>query len=154
MPGQKVLLPYNFTVYDERALDFVIRILSSSKDAEITLFNAYTPAPEIDLNGSPIMDKLKGNLTYLSQKITEQENWLKQAKQRLIEKGFAEDRISYVFKPRKKDIPSEIIDLALSGHYDLIVISRKPGKVTRFFTGSVLNKVASALKDTVLCLVT
>jgi len=54
MPGQKVLLPYNFTVYDERALDFVIRILSSSKDAEITLFNAYTPAPEIDLNGSPL----------------------------------------------------------------------------------------------------
>jgi predicted O-methyltransferase YrrM len=100
------------------------------------------------------MDKLKGNLTYLSQRIREQEEGLKVAKRNLLENGFSEDQIHYVFKPRNKDIAGEIIDLALSGRYDLIVINRKPGKVTRFFTGSVLNKVASALKDTTICLVT
>ncbi|MBW2063714.1 MAG: universal stress protein [Deltaproteobacteria bacterium] len=154
MPGQRVLLPYNFTTYDERALEFVIRTFSTLEEVEVTLFNAYTPLPEVDLNGSPVMDKLKSNLTYLSQKIKEQENWLKLAKQRLVEKGFSEDQVKCIFKPRKKDISSEIIDLVASGGYDLIVINRKPGKVTRFFTGSVLNKVASALKDTVICLVT
>lgn len=154
MASQKILLPYNFTNYDQKALDFVIRTFAHLKDVEVTLFNTYTAVPEIETTDSPIMDKLKGNLTYLSQRIREQEEGLKVAKGNLLENGFSENQIRYVFKPRKKDIAGEIIDLALSGRYDLLVINRKPGKVTRFFTGSVLNKVASALKDTTICLVT
>ncbi len=154
MASQKILLPYNFTNYDQKALDFVIRTFAHLEDVEVTLFNSYTSVPEVKANDSPIMDKLKGNLTYLSQRIREQEEGLKVAKRNLLENGFSEDQIHYVFKPRNKDIAGEIIDLALSGRYDLIVINRKPGKVTRFFTGSVLNKVASALKDTTICLVT
>jgi hypothetical protein len=154
MASQRILLPYNFTNYDQKALDFVIRTFAHVEDVEVTLFNSYTSVPEIKTNDSPSMDKLKGNLTYLSQRIREQEEGLKVAKRNLLENGFSEDQIHYVFKPRNKDIAGEIIDLALSGRYDLIVINRKPGKVTRFFTGSVLNKVASALKDTTICLVT
>jgi len=154
MATQKVLLPYNFTNFDQKALDFVIRTFAHLKDVEITLFNAYTPVPDIQTGDSPIMDKLRNNLTYLSQRIREQEEALKVAKRNLLENGFSENQIHYVFKPRNKDIAGEIIDLALNGHYDLIVINRKPGKVTRFFTGSVLNKVASALKDATICVVT
>jgi hypothetical protein len=154
MATQKILLPYNFTIYDQKALNFVIRTFAHVEDVEVTLFNSYTSVPEIKTNDSPIMDKLKGNLTYLSQRIREQEEGLRVAKRNLLENGFSEDQIHYVFKPRNKDIAGEIVDLALSGRYDLIVINRKPGKVTRFFTGSVLNKVASALKDTTICLVT
>ena len=154
MAGQKILLPYNFTGYDQKALDFVIRTFAKVKDVEITLFNSYTPAPEIEQTDSPIMDKLRGNMTYLSQRIHEQEEGLKVAKRNLLENGFSEDQIHYVFKPRSKDISGEIIDLAINGQYDLVVINRKPGKVTRFFTGSVLHKVASALKNVTICLVT
>jgi hypothetical protein len=154
MASQRILLPYNFTNFDQKALDFVIRTFADLKDVEVTLFNSYTSVPKIKTNDSPIMDKLKGNLSYFSQRIREQEEGLKVAKRNLLENGFSEDQIHYVFKPRNKDIAGEIVDLALSGHYDLIVINRKPGKVTRFFTGSVLNKVASALKDTTICLVT
>ena len=154
MASQKILMPYNFTSYDQKALDFVIRTFAHVKDVEITLFNSYTAVPEIGQTDNAVMDKLRGNLTYLSQRIHEQEEGLKVAKHNLLENGFSEDQIHYVFKPRNKDIAGEIIDLALNGHYDLIVINRKPGKVTRFFTGSVLNKVASALKDATICLVT
>ncbi len=154
MASQKVLLPYNFTNYDQKALDFVIRTFVHVKDIEVTLFNAYTPVPEIETSDSPIMDKLRGNLTYLSQRIREQEEGLRVAKQNLLENGFSENQVHYVFKPRNKDIAGEIIDQALNGHHDILVINRKPGKVTRFFTGSVLNKVASALKDVTICLVT
>jgi hypothetical protein len=154
MASQKILLPYNFTNYDQKALDFVIRTFVHVEDVEVTLFNSYTSVPELKTNDSPVMDKLKGNLTYLSQRIREQEEGLKVAKRNLLENGFSDDQIHYVFKPRNKDIAGEIIDLALSGRYDLIVINRKPGKITRFFTGSVLNKVASVLKDTTICLVT
>lgn len=154
MASQKILLPYNFTSYDQKALDFVVRTFAQVKDVEITLFNSYTAVPEIEQTDSPLMDKLRGNMTYLSQRIHEQEEGLKVAKRNLLENGFSEDQIHYVFKPRRKDISGEIIDLALNGQYNLVVINRKPGKVTRFFTGSVLNKVASALKNVTICLVT
>lgn len=154
MASQKVLLPYNFTSYDQKALDFVIRSFAPLKDVEVTLFHTYIPVLEIGRSDSPIMDKLRGNLSYLSQRIHEQEEALKVAKLNLLENGFSEKQVHYIFRPRNKDVASEIIDLALSGHYDLIVINHKPGKITRFFTGSIFNKVVSALKDITICVVT
>ncbi len=49
MASEKILLPYNFTGYHQRALDFVIRTFSHLKDVEVTLFHTYTPVPEIDM---------------------------------------------------------------------------------------------------------
>jgi len=49
MASEKILLPYNFTGYDQRALDFVIRTFSHLKDVEVTLFHTDTPVPEIDM---------------------------------------------------------------------------------------------------------
>ncbi len=76
------------------------------------------------------------------------------AKKNLLENGFSEEQIRYIFTPRKRDIAGEIVDLASNGRYDVVVINRKPGKITRFFTGSVFNKVASSLRDKTICLVT
>ncbi|MBW1848058.1 MAG: universal stress protein [Deltaproteobacteria bacterium] len=154
MTGERILLPYNFTNGDQKALDFVVRMFAHLEDVSITLFYAYTPMPNIRMNDNTVMDKLKENLNYLSQKIKEQEVGLSAAKQNLIENGFSEDRIHYIFKPRKKDVAVEIIDLASSGNHDMIVMNRKPGKATRFFTGSVFNKVVSSLKNKTVCLVT
>ena len=154
MPSQKVLLPYNFTIYDQKALDFVVRTFGHLKEVEIILFHTYTPVPQIEMNESPIMDKLKGSLNYLSQRILENETGLKVAKQNLLDNGFLESQVRYIFKPRSKDVAREIIDYVSSGQVDLIVINRKPGKVTRLFTGSVLNKLASALSNVTICLVT
>jgi hypothetical protein len=154
MAVRRILLPYNFTNSDQRALDFVISTFGHLDDVEVTLFYAYTPAPEIKFNGNPVMDKLKENLSYLSQKIKEQEVGLSAALRNLVENGFSENQVHHVFKPREKDVAGEIIDLATKGHHDLIVINRKPGKVTRFFTGSVFTKVVSGLKDKTICLVT
>ena len=154
MANQKILLPYNFTNYDQKALDFVVRTFVHLKDVEVSLFHTYTPVPEIEMRESPVMYKLKDSLNYLSQRIKEQEAALNVAKHNLLENGFSKNQIRYIFKPRNKDIAGEIIDIALNGHFNLIVINRKPGKITRLFTGSVFNKVASALKDITICLVT
>ena len=120
----------------------------------MSLFHTYTPVPEIEIRENPVMDKLKDNLNYLSQRIKEQEAALNVAKHNLLENGFSKNQIRYIFKPRNKDIAGEIIDIALNGHFNLIVINRKPGKIARLFTGSVFNKVTSALKDITICLVT
>ncbi len=154
MASQKILVPYNFTDYDRKALDFVIQTFVYKKDAKITLFNTYTSVPEIDMNESPIMKNIKSNLHFLSTKIKEQENELKAARQNLLEKGFSENQVNYIFIPRKKDIATEIISLATNHNFDLIVINHKPGKLSHFFTGHVFNKIVSALKDKTVCIVT
>ena len=153
MAIQKLLLPYNFTHFDQKALDFVISTFRNREDIEITIFNAYTPVPEIETSASLVTGKLKGSLNYLSQKIAEQEAELKMLKQKLIDNGFADGLIYTVFQPRKKDVASEIIDIATNNKFDIIVISHKPGKATRFFTGSRYSKVIAALKEVTVCVV-
>ena len=153
MAIQKLLLPYNFTSFDQKALDFVIRTYRDREDVEVTIFNAYTPVPEIETSATSITGKLQGSLNYLSQKIAEQEAELKMLRQKLIDNGFADGLVHTAFQPRKKDVASEIIDIATNNKFDVIVISHKPGKATRFFTGSRYSKVIAALKDVTVCVV-
>lgn len=153
MSTQKILLPYNFTRNDEKALDFVISTFTNQETVEITLFNAYTPTPVIEVRTSPVMEQMMGKLSYLSQKIKEQEDELKVVKDKLLASGFAKNKIHTIFEPKKKDIAGDIIDIALTGAFDVVVLNRKPGKITRFFTGSVFNKVVNALKGTTVCVV-
>ena len=154
MSNRKILVPYNFTAYDQKALNFVMRTFAHLEDVEVTLFNAYTPAPEIDMRGSPIMETMRSNIHFLSSKIQEQEEDLKAAKKHLLENGFSEHQVKYVFKPRKKDIATEIISFAEDDNFDLIVINHTPGKLAHFFTMNVFNKVVNSLKDKTVCVVT
>jgi hypothetical protein len=153
MAEQKILLPYNFTILDQKAITFVSRTFVHLEEYEITLFNAYTPVPEIEAHSTSVMGKLKGNLTYLSQQIMQQEAELKIVKEKLVQSGFAPGRIQTLFRPRKKDIATEIIEVATQDKFSVIVINHKPGKASRFLTGSVFSKVVSTLKDVTVCIV-
>jgi len=153
MAIQKILIPYNFTQIDQKAIDFVIETFSHLRDIEVGVFNAYTAAPEIETDASLITGKLKSSLSYLSQKILEKGTELDSVKQKLILSGFTESRIETIFKPRKKDIASEIIQLALDRKYDVIVLNRKHSRATRFFSGSVSHKIVMSLKNTAVCIV-
>jgi len=154
MSSHKVLVPYNFTRYDQKALDFVTHTFVNQKDAEITLFNTYVPTPVIDVRSSPVMEKMMGNVAYLSKKITEHEAAIKAAKDTLVQKGFSENQVHYIFGPRKKDIVRDIIDLCVSGKFDMVVLNRDHDKIGRFFTGSVSGKVVNGLKDVTVCIIT
>ncbi len=153
MSTLKILLPFNFTRNDEKALNFVISTFSRQEHAEITLFNAYMPVPVMEVRSSPVMEQMMGKLSYLSQKIKEQEDELKVVRDRLLASGFSQNKIHTIFEPKKKDIAADIIDIALTGSFDVVVLNRKPGKIARFFTGSVFSKVVTALKGTTVCVV-
>ena len=150
---QKILVAYNFTNLDQKALDFVSSAFVHIEGVEITIFHAFTPVPEIETQASVVTGKLKGSLSYLSQQIMQRENDLKRVTEKLAENGFDESRINTVFKPRKKDIASEIISLTRDTKFDAIVLNRKAARVTRFFSGSVSNKVVMTVKDTAVCIV-
>ena len=153
MAIQKILVAYNFTGLDQKALDFVANAFGHLAGIEITIFHAYTPLPEIEAEASLVTGKLKGSLSYLSQQIIQRENDLKAVVAKLRQDGFPEARINTVFKPRKKDIASELIELTRDTKFDVMVLSRKSARVTRFFSGSVSNKVLMTLKDMTVCIV-
>ena len=153
MAIKKILLAYNFTLLDEKAVDFAINAFSHLEEVEITVFNAYTPVPNIETVDSSITGKLKSSMGYLTQQIAQREAELNEVKQRLMIGGFGENRIKTEYKPRKRDIASEIIESTMSNSYDVIVLNRKHARVTRFFSGSVSHKVMMNLKDTAVCIV-
>jgi hypothetical protein len=153
MAALKILLPHNFRTLDQKALAFANSTFGYLDEVEITLFHAYTPLPEIEADSSSVMGKLKGDLGYLSQKIMQQETELKAVGEKLLQTGFAKNRIHTIFKPRKKDIAAEIIELVTNDKFNVVIINHKSGKASRFFTGSVFSKVVSALKDTTVCIV-
>ena len=153
MAIQKILVAYNFTSLDQKALDFVVSAFGHLEGIEITIFHAYTPVPEIETEESLVTGKLKGSLSYLSQQIMQRENDLKAVVAKLGQDGLPETQIITVFKPRKKDIASELIDLTRDTKFDVMVLNRKAARVARFFSGSVSNKVLMTLKDMTVCIV-
>lgn len=153
MVAQKILLPYNFTRNDEKAVAFVIDSFGQQADTQITLFHAYIPVPNIEVSDKTVMNRLAGNLSYLRQKNYELEEELQQAQRRLVSAGFSEQNIQCIFKPQEKETAQEIIKQATKGGFTTIVLSQNPSKIRKFFTASVSKKVAQALKDTELLIV-
>lgn len=153
MTNQKILVPFNFGKSDQSALDFVNRMFRNHTGAEVTLYHVYSSVPEIEVQGSPVMEKMTQSLSYLSQKIHEKEEELKRAKDHLTSQGFPENRIRTVFVAKKKDIAADIVDFTNTGKFDIVVVNRKPGKITRFFSGSISSKLLNSLKGVTMCVV-
>ena len=154
MDAQRILLPYNFSPNDQKALAHVIRTYGSLENIDVTIFHAFTPLSEIEASDhQSATAKLKRRLSYLTQELTEREMALQEVRQYLIGKGFDKDHVRYVFKSRKGEVATAIVEQTQEAHYDVIVLNHKPGKVTRFFTGSVFTKVVTALRDITVCIV-
>lgn len=153
MAARRILVPYNFTRNDEKAIAFVIDRFNQQADTQITLFHAYIPVPEIDISDKTVMNRLAGNLAYLRQKNYDLEETLEQVQTRLVKAGFPEQSIKRIFKPQEKEIAQEIIEHATKGKFTTIVLNHNPSKIMRYFTPSVTKKVARALKDIELSIV-
>ncbi len=147
MANIKVFVPYNFTSNDEKAIDYVINRFDNKKDAEITLFHAYVPIPDIELDDKTVMSRLAGNMAYLRQKIYDLEEAMAAATERLIEAGFPSDQVKTLFVPRKKDTAQDIVSHVVKGEFSTIILNHHPSKIRKFFTASISKKVAKELAD-------
>lgn len=153
MDRQKTLVPYNFTNHDKKVLDFIMRTFANQKNIQFTLFHVYTPLPEINTESNAVLGRLKETMRSLYQEINDKELILKQAMEDLLENGFSDDQLDYIFRPREKEIEDEIIDAAREGHYDLVLLSHRHGKIVRLFGHSVSGKLLAAMKDMAVCII-
>lgn len=150
----KILVPYNLTANDKKALEFVFSMFLDQPEAEVTLYHVHPPVPDISIGKDTVMERMRSNISYLNQRLQEQENELRNACLELVEKGFAEERIRKAFEPKRKDLATDIIEKAQSGNYQMIVLNRKSGRAARFFTAPVHAKVAAGMTNATVCIVT
>jgi protoporphyrinogen oxidase len=153
MAIEKILVPYNFSAQEEKALDFIVRTYANRDDVQVTLFNAYTSLPTVDMQAGPEMAKMKMGLARLSDEIREKEAGLKSAKEFLVRNGLKDDQVDYIFKEKEKSTADEIIYTVSKHHYRVLVLSRQL-KVGGLFGRSIHTKVLSTLKNITACIVT
>ena len=153
MGMQKLLLPYNFTERDRNALEFTANTFAPHADVEVTLFHAYLSLPEVDIQDQQVTERLKGGMGYLQAKISELETEFQNVRDELIDRGFPPARVRAVFRPRKKEVLDAILDLHHRERFNLIVVSRRPGRIGRFFAGSLHSKLIAALTNVTICVV-
>jgi len=154
MAGKRVLVPFNFTDYDERALHYVMRTFAGEERVFIMLFHMYTPLPELDGYSSPSLGRLKSTIASMWQEVREKEKDLKRVKEDLVENGFLESQIGYQSKPGTKSIGAEIVETARKGDYNMVIISQKPRRASRAFRRKVHDALLSELVDTEIVIIT
>jgi hypothetical protein len=153
MGTQKLLLPYNFSDRDRKALDFTASTFAPQGDVEVTLFHAYLSLPNVQIQDRQVTERLKGGMIYLQAKISELETEFQNVRDELIDRGFPPARVRSVFRPRKKEVLDAILDLHQRERFNLIVVSRRPGRIGRFFAGSLHTKLIDALTNVTICVV-
>ncbi|BBO71787.1 hypothetical protein DSCA_57170 [Desulfosarcina alkanivorans] len=148
----RILLPYNYSPNDQKAIRFAIDAFAGHGDTSVTLFHAYTPLPEIDVTASPENVKMRSGMTYLVTELKEKEAALKAVGDLLVENGFDPDAVTCVFKKRVKSAAEEIVERVAGAN--VLVLSRGAGKVTHFFTRSIYARVVTALRGVTICVAT
>ena len=86
----KILVPYYLTANDKKALEFVFSMFLEQPEAEVTLYHVHPPVPDIPIGKDTVMEKMRSSISYLNQRLQEQENELRNACLDLVEKGFAD----------------------------------------------------------------
>lgn len=150
---RKLLLPYNFTERDRKALDFTADTFASHGNVEITLFHAYVWLPQAPVHDRQVTERLKSGMGYLQSKLRELESDFQNIRDELIDRGFAPAHVRTLFRPRKKELLEAILDLHQRERFNLIVLSRRPDRIGRFFGGSLHTKLLSALTNITICVV-
>ncbi len=148
----RILLPYNYSPNDQKAIRFAIDAFAGRKEASVTLLHAYTPLPNIDVSASPENLKMRSGMTFLAAELKEKEEALKAVGDVLVENGFDRDAVTCVFKKRVKSAAEEIVDRVAG--CNVLVLSRGAGKVTHFFTRSIYARVVTALRGVTICVAT
>lgn len=154
MAQRKIMVPFNFTAQDKKSLEFLIDTYSDRKNAHITLLHVYAPLPNIDSTGSHEMKKMAEGIAYLTGEKRRKEEGLDSAREFLVQNGFESKQIDFIFKEKEKVIADEIIDAVNEGNYNILVLSRQPGKVKRMFARSVHTKLFASLKKVTICIPT
>ena len=96
----RILMPYNYSPNDQKAIRFVIDAFAGQEETTITLFHAFTPLPDIDVTANPENVKMRSGMTYLTGELKEKEEALNAVGEKLVANGFNRDAVTCMFRKR------------------------------------------------------
>lgn len=147
----KVLVAIDGSETSRKAVAFVAGMFST--DNHITLLSVMRP---VDLLCAMDSKALKGYMAAHHPDYCREVDELKRAalksalsaaRQRLVDGGFNQDKISLLLKTMRSDVALEIIEESRNG-FDVIVLGRRGlSSVKGFFLGSASQKVLNSAKD-------
>ncbi len=100
------------------------------------------------------MKKMSQGIAFLTGERKRKEEGLESAREFLMQNGFEDKQVDFIFREKQKVVADEIIDAVNEGGYNILVLSRQPGKVKRMFARSVHTKLFASLKNVTICIST
>jgi uncharacterized protein (UPF0335 family) len=93
-------------------------------------------------------------MNFLSRELSRKEEELKNIAHYLSENGFKTDAVKIIFRPRSKDVAEEILETIYQGFFNVVILTQRKDRITRFFVRNIQSRVLAGLRGATACLVT
>jgi nucleotide-binding universal stress UspA family protein len=142
-PGKMIVVPVDGSENALKSLDYINLVFGPQHNIKTTLFYVLPRLPPILLEESKKGGKTLKKLGDLESRSTEMaEHLLTIAKDRLIEKGFAEASVEAVFRKIEVEIAQDIVNWSEKKSADAVIITtRGRSRLETFFVGEIAAKV-------------
>jgi nucleotide-binding universal stress UspA family protein len=138
-----IVVPVDGSENSLRSLDYLQLMLGSNHQLKVTVFHVLPSLPSVLIEESRKDANLREQLQNLKKSnISLAERLLTDAKNKLVNMGFAEQAVDTVYLERRVGIARDICNWAQDNQADAMVISsRGRSRIQVFFTGEIANKV-------------
>ena len=138
-----IVVPVDGSENSLRSLDYINLMFGPKHNLKVTMFHVLPSLPPILIEESRKDAKIEEQLQNLKKKnVGMAERLLKDAKNKLVQMGFAEQAVETVYQERRVGIARDICNWADDNRSDAVIIStRGHSKLAAFFLGETANKV-------------
>ena len=134
---KKILVAVDGSVYSSNSLDYLIRLFKKDPNVNIQLLSVVS-AGSSDQNWMLDVDPLRADTPAVELRKAKASRYLKDARDRLLRNGFAEEQVGFSIESSSASIATSIHHQANHGMYDGLLVGRRGvGKVGEMFMGSV-----------------
>lgn len=148
--GSKILVAFDDSENAMRAVEFIAENFNTA--SHVTLMSVIPDTAALcEMNSPeliPYFRSQQSNFCILEDKKKEVvRKALDNAREKLLDAGFAKDKVALRVETKKRGVARDIIEEANAGYDTLVMGRRGLSGVKEFFLGSVSQKVLSLTKD-------
>ena len=148
--GSKILVAFDESENAMRAVEFIAENFNTA--SHVTLMSVIPDTAALcEMNSPeliPYFRSQQSNFCILEDKKKEVvRKALDNAREKLLDAGFAKDKVALRVETKKRGVARDIIEEANAGYDTLVMGRRGLSGVKEFFLGSVSQKVLSLTKD-------
>ncbi len=150
---KKILTAVDGSVFSSNSLDYLIRLFSNDAELSIHLLGVVS-AGSSDQNWMLDVDPLRADTPATDLKKARAKRYLKDARDRLLRNGFAEEQVEFSVASSSASLAATIHHTANQGMYDSLLVGRRGvGKVGEMFLGSVSGDLISQCHEVPLWII-